>query len=264
MSQTAYNADPDIAFAGMPVDSNSDETIDTGIALENLDFGVAAIRSDASATPQGVRVARRNQATAVFSADLVTSNSVAAVVNGVALTATVFATDHATTMAALGAKIVAALAALTVPIVATATVGGASNRTLTIDAVDASLLLTAFVVTLGASQATVTLTNQTSDAAKDFQGIVRQAQIPPRRSDGLNGYAITDSVPVVRQGRIWVPVSHAVVEGDDVYIDYQAGKEGQFTNQTTAPNVGPLTGCKFRGTYDTTGLSLAPMEVNLP
>lgn len=263
MSQTTYNADPDTAFAGMPVDAASDETLDTGFAIENLDFGVAAIRSDNSATPQGVRIARQNQALIVFSADLITANVINVTINGAAISPVTFATSHAATMAAVGAAIVAALAALATPITATATVNGASNRTLQIDAIDASLSVTSAVVTAGASQATTTLTNQTSDLAKDFQGIVRQTSIPPRRTDGLNGYGITDSVPVVRQGRIWVPISHDVAEGDAVYIDYQSGHEGQFTNQSTAPNVS-IPNALFRGTYVASGLSLAPLEVNLP
>jgi hypothetical protein len=264
MSQTTYNQDFDVAFAGMPVDAEGVEYAETKLALESLDYGKAAMKADVTTTyPNGVRMPKRNQAAAVFSADLVTSNSVAATVNGVALTATVFATDHATTMAALGAKIVAALLALPTPIVATATVGGASNRTLTIDAKDAHVLLASFVVTLGGSQATVTLTNLTSDLAAQFLGILRHSSQPPRTSDGLNGYAANDAVAVVRQGRIWVPISANVSEGDAAYIDFTAaGGEGKFTNVTTAPNVGPVG--VFRADAVTTGLGLAKLEVNLP
>lgn len=260
--QLSYSQSFDQAFAGMPVDADSNEFADSQLALEPLDFGFAAMRADVSTYPNGARGPKRNQATAVFSADLVTSNSVAGTVNGVALTATVFATDHATTMAALGAKIVAALAALTVPIVATATVGGASNRTLTIDAKDAHVLLASFVVTLGGSQATVTLTNGTSDTVDQFLGILLHSNQPPR-PDGTKGYAANDAVATVRQGRIWSPISHDVVEGDAVYIDFQAGSEGKFTNQTTAPNLA-VTRAKFRKTALSSGLGLAQVEANLP
>jgi hypothetical protein len=258
--QTNYGFDMDVAFAGMPVDAASNEFAQTKLALESLDFGKAAMRADVSTYPNGVRTARRNLATAVFSADLVTSNSVAGSVNGVALTATVFATDHATTMAAIGAKVVAALLAL--GITAVATVGGASNRTLTIAATDGSVLLASFVVTLGGSQATVTLSNVTSDTVAQFAGVLLHTSQPPRTSDGLPGYAANDAVACLRQGRIWVPITANVSEGEDAYVDFASGSEGKFTNVSTAPNVGPVG--KFIGDAVTTGLGLAKLEVNLP
>lgn len=256
--QLSYSQTFDTAIEGMLVDANSDEQVDTALAVENLDFGRAVFRSNDSAKPNSVHQPKRNSATAVFSADLVTSNSVAAVVNGVALTATVFATDHATTMAALGAKVVAALLAL--GITATATVGGASNRTLTIVAKDGHVLLSAFVVTLGGSQATVTLTNGTADTIANFLGITRHSQQPPR-TDGTKGYATKDAVAVVRQGRVWCPVTATVLEGDAVYVDFTTGNEGKFTNVTTAPNVA-IPRASFR--KGAASGALAPVEVNLP
>lgn len=260
--QLTYALDPDVAYAGLPVNAEL-EVIESAIALESMNFGYAALRADNADHQDSVRTARRNQVTLVFSADIITSNSIAGTVNGVALTATVFATDHATTMAALGAKIVALLAALATPIVATATVGGASNRTLTIDAEDGSLLAASFVITAGSSQATITITNQTSDLAAQFLGILRFSNQPPRRSDGLAGFAAGDAVPVVRRGIVWVPITSDVAEGAAAYIDYTAGNEGKFTDVTTAPNLAVPTGI-FRKAAVASGLSLAQLEINLP
>ncbi len=90
-----------------------------------------------------------------FSGALVTSNSVAGTVNGVSLSATVFTSDSATTLAAIGVKIVAALAGLGSPITAAYVVSGNTIR-ITRTTPNLSVVLSAFVVTLGAGQATAT------------------------------------------------------------------------------------------------------------
>ena len=132
-----------------------------------------------SQTPKPARIAigkrASNQAavkTITFSADLITSNSVAGKVNGTSLTATVFATDHATTMAAIAAKIAA------IDGVASATVGGSGNRVITVTATAGySLTLADFAVTLGASQATVALATTTAGrtAASELDILVASA-----------------------------------------------------------------------------------------
>ncbi len=111
--------------------------------------------------PSAVRVAIRDAAVAtvkkiIFDADLVTLNVINGTVNGTALSATTFATDHLTTMNAIAAKIDA------IEGVASATVGGSGNREITVTAtVEWELTLTGFVVTLGAGQAAVTYSTTT-------------------------------------------------------------------------------------------------------
>lgn len=97
--------------------------------------------------------------TITFSGDLVASNSVACTIDGVALSATVFATDHLTTMNALATKIAATAG------VATATVGGSGNRVITCTAAVAGVpfTITGVVVTLGASQATAAIATSTAN-----------------------------------------------------------------------------------------------------
>lgn len=100
---------------------------------------------------EGSRVAQVQ--TITFSADLITSNVINGSVDGTALSATTFATDHATTMAAIATKIAATAG------VSTATVGGSGNRVITVTAQSAGVpfTLSGFAVTLGASQATVAI-----------------------------------------------------------------------------------------------------------
>lgn len=85
----------------------------------------------------------------IFSADLIASNSVAGTVNGVALTATVYGTSNAATLAAVAVKIAAVAG------VARAVALTNSIRVYPSNA-NGIVTLTSFAVTLGASQATVT------------------------------------------------------------------------------------------------------------
>lgn len=95
-----------------------------------------------------------NAAIITLSADLVTSNVINGTVNGVAISQVTFATDHATTMGLLAA----AIAALTG--VATAVVFGTGSRKIKLVTADNAVPITeiTLVVTLGASQATITPT----------------------------------------------------------------------------------------------------------
>jgi len=259
--QLSYNMDMNQAIAGMPVDATFDaKAVESALAIEKLDFGFAAFKSTSSANPRGVRNPKRNAPVITYSADLVTSNVVNGFVNGVALAPRTFATDHLTTITAHANDIVAAL--LAQGIVATFALSG-SNRIITFTVTDANVLFATFVVTAGASQATVTFSHGTSDTISRFAGILRYGVQQPRTSDGLAGYAPYDAVPVVRRGKIWVPITSDVADGADAYVDMTSGNEGKLTDVTTAPNFA-LTGVKFKGAWPTAGLGLAQVEMNLP
>jgi hypothetical protein len=83
-------------------------------------------------------------------ADLITANSIIATVNGATPTATVFGTDHATTMLAFAAKLQA------LSTVKTATVTAARVITIVAEDQENAPAITNAAVTLGATQATVT------------------------------------------------------------------------------------------------------------
>lgn len=117
--------------------------------------------------PVYIRYAGKKQVqTIVFSADIVASNSIAGVVAGTALTATVFDTNNATTLTALAAKIAAQ------PNITSAASDGTRTITVTSDQ-DETIALTGFVVTLGASQATVEITETTAGIPLADRGKVR-------------------------------------------------------------------------------------------
>lgn len=112
--------------------------------------------------------------TLTFSGNLVSSNVVNGVVNGFALSATTFATDHATTMGAIATKIAA------VSGVDSATVSG--NTIVVVSDADVDLELHGFIVTAGASQATVTYpTTSTQD------GILLENAVFEKKQDTVDG-----------------------------------------------------------------------------
>lgn len=104
--------------------------------------------------------------TIVFSADIVASNSIACSVNGDALTATVYATSNAATLTAFAAKIEAHEDVLTAV--------SDGTHTITVTSVSAvAITFTGPTVTLGASQATATITTTVAGVAGD-QGVFRK------------------------------------------------------------------------------------------
>lgn len=92
--------------------------------------------------------------TITFSDVLVTSNVINFRINGVAATATTFATDHNTTMAALATKIATEFSS----VVYSASAAGNVITVIPRES-NAAVRITNVVVTLGASQATATIAN---------------------------------------------------------------------------------------------------------
>jgi hypothetical protein len=134
-------------------------------------------------------------------------------------------------------------------------VGGAGNRTLTIVTENVTVDVNNAVVTGGASQAGIVVTNSSGDTAATVRGIALHEQ-----KESLVGYEATDTVNTLRRGRAWVPVVDTVADGDDVYVSYAAGSEGKFRNDST--NAIQVTSAKFRSAA-TTG-QLALVEINQP
>lgn len=100
--------------------------------------------------------------TVVLDADLVSSNSIAVSLNGTTVTGSPFtyASSHLSTMTTI------ANAIASMPNIASATVGGANNRTITvIGDPNQNGVVNSFVVTLGASQATATITETLQDVS---------------------------------------------------------------------------------------------------
>lgn len=248
MSQLTYSQTMPSAYAGMKADAGFGY-VESKAAAGNVDFGYGVVNGNVSAG--AAKTPKRNTNTLAGSAVLVASNVVNGTVNGVALSATTFATSSAATLAVIAGKIDALL--LTLGIVAVSTVSG--NDIITV-AKDANLIFTSFVITAGASQGTFTPALTTADF---FRGVAIHTH-KERRADGLVGYAPGDAVSILRKGRVWVKVNNAVAENETAFcVLVDSGEEGLFTNVSTG-NI--VTGGKFMSAAADNGLAI--LEINLP
>lgn len=246
--QTAVTTVFRTAIAGMSAfASNIKDVIRSAVAaqVETIGFGEGVVL-DAGG---GVRRARAGVATITLSGPLVTANVFAAniVVNGVltALTATTFATDSATTLAAIAAKI-AAISGIASAVVAGNTIVVTGNA-------NTDIRVTGAVVTAGASQATVTVPYTSSDV---FKGI---AVRDPMRENNL-GFVRYDEVGYAeRTMGFWVPISENVSAGDTALLDLASATLGQF-KKTAGSTL--ATGGKFLNAGTSGGLAI--LVLNLP
>ncbi len=248
--QTDYNHSNGLSIDGQILDGRP-SVIESPAAFEGVAFGRGIVSANGS---DSVRTPRRNTAAIVEDGDLVTSNKVNGKINGVAIAEVTFASTHAATQALVKTAIETVLTGL--GITATVTVGGASNRTITIVAEDANILFSDWAVTAGSSQAGITHTYTTADP---FRGVAAVTQKQPHA--GVARYEATETVHCLRRGLVAVRVNGAVAAADsDAYLVVAtSGKEGYFTTTSTG-NIGPVG--KFRSTAADQGL--AKLELNLP
>ena len=254
MSQTSYDINQAEAYAGMKVDSRFD-TVESKLAEvpsgSGIAFGLGLMSGNDDAVNQ-VRKPSKTKSILSIDADLITANSTIATVNGNDTPAVVFATDHATTMAALAVAIAALDGVLS------AVVSAARDITIIGEngvAIDASA-----VTTLGASQGTWT---QVQSDPGVFRGVAVHRHVSKALSTGVAQYEDTDAVDVLRVGEIWMPyVAAATPAADDaLYVNLAvAGEEGKATN-VSSNNIA-VPGGKIREVNTT--LKLLKANINLP
>lgn len=249
MSQGAYNINMTEAFEGLLVDSR-ENTIESHPANGAIPFGYGVV-SDPGDANEAVTVPGSDVATIVWDADFVTGNSITVTVNGESTGAVAFDTDHATTVEAVRA----AIAGLSTVKEATRTDTGGDDRTIRIETVDDVEIAVTESVTGGASQASGTITESTDNI---FMGVAVHTHKEPTNS-GSARWEDTESVSVLRQGQIHVPVSVAVANLDLAYLIVTGANAGKFTNVSSG-NL--ATGGRFRST--TSGAGIAKIDVNLP
>lgn len=230
MAQLTYSYFTPVASTGLKYDLCYDYVISCR-AFDEIPFGVGVAK--VTGVDFQVRLPQQNFATLVFSADLVASNLINGKINGVAITQVTFTSTHLNTM-----NLIAAAIELTDANV-TATVGGANDRTISIQSANGFAALAAdWLVTLGASQATVAITNTTSDT---FYGIALRQQNKmnvntPIGSAGPTPYFVDDCVNVETQGSVYVQPEDAVSSDGPVYWRFKdngAGKlRGQFRSDS--------------------------------
>ena len=211
MAQTTYTKELAPKFEGM---YTARELRSGGCAdPSGIKFGRVVCYSDATA--KAVIAPYSNQSTLVLNGDLVTSNVLAGniVVGGVTTAYTeTFASTHLATMQALAADIEAISGVLT------ATVGGASNRTITvISDPGVDVYFASGAVTLGAGQATVTLANTCTLVVA---GVAVHSE-KEENSDGVVKYrALSDAVPFLTNGDVAVRSDDALTPASTIHFRF--------------------------------------------
>jgi len=160
--------------------ASTDDVLDDWASSDDAYKAAAAIFSQTPKVPlikiglEDTRVAQVQ--TIVFSGNIITGNSIAGSVNGVALTATPFNTSNAQTLTDLAAKIQATAA------VGTAASNGTDTITVTSAKAGVTFTLSGFVITGGASQATAAITTTV-----DSHGIVEDLDEISEQDDAWYG-----------------------------------------------------------------------------
>ena len=208
------------------VASSAPEQIRPAYLQEKVIVGLGIVKSDV--TNGQYRLPNYNKTKVAFSADFVTSNSIAITVNGTAITQA-FSSNHLTTMNALIAQI-EALANISCALDATDT----NSRTFFITQTgDLDAIPTSIAVTAGASQATATVTYDTTDV---LRGIVCANQMLPEDANGLQYVDVKGQADCMTKGERFVYSETAVKPKDAVYLRYKDGGAGiavgQFRNDS--------------------------------
>ena len=184
-----------------------DELLDDGFASTDEEYKAAAAAFMQSPRPEVIKVAKKStwvaqQWTLTLSGDLITDNVITAKVNGVTVTHT-FATDHLTSMNAFAAKLQA------LPEISTAVVSGPTNRIITLTSAEAGtpFEVTDAVITLGATQASVTLAISVPN-----NGIVEDLGNIVLEDDDWYGLILTTrDTDVILQAAAWVQTQYRIL-----------------------------------------------------
>lgn len=268
--QNAYPFDMPIGIPGRIADCGFKNTL-SPMCLENIPAAIGVMKP--FNVDYKIMLPRNDTASSVFSADLITGNTVNATVNGVAITPVVFATSHLLTMQAVANAIAA------IPSVASAVVGGANDRTITvISDVGTATNITVFTVTGGASQATITTTASQSGT---FFGVTQSiynkmnAWFPytgpnlALSSGAPNPYFQGEVAPTLTQGRIYVVPETVITSNSPVYLRVAPNglntQLGAFRGDADGGScvLIPVTSAIWREGNGVVG-GIAVLELNIP
>jgi hypothetical protein len=249
MGNLNYAIDNVLGNEGMPADSGIFDVISRA-AVGELGFGKLAVQGQKDVE---CHISLAGQSVVTFSGNLVTSNVVNAKINGVAINPVTFATDNATTMAAIAEAIETADPGVE----ATVT----SANVLTVKGLNQASVITDVVVTLGAGQATATV------ALSLGRPVLGVTQYDGTRQEGLQDkkqlFRDKDAVSIRRKGRIIVKPEQAVTPESPVFVRINGtGEIGGFRADNASGNAVELaTGFKYMTTRDSNGFVV--LEVNL-
>ena len=268
MSQSSYTRAPELGYVGDVAEGLSTRELSRQ-AGEDLNFGDPLVESKDGST---VYKPLQDVFTIDLDADFVASNSIDgsfqvklgsdSAFTEIDLDPVVYATSHDNTMDLLKAEIETQLALYIDAAADVALTDATNNRQITVTVSDGYMIqvgATAFVITLGGSQAGVT---NTSDMSKEIIGFAlfkhRQNKTLLTESAYWSRY---DTVPVSKQAILWQKPAEASNTTNSVYVDFTPANRGKI--RVAAGSVAKLvSGSKFRGQADADALN--KIESNLP
>ncbi len=244
MSQTAYQLDFNAANDGQLVDRLNSKTDSLPAAHNDLPMGRLVYRTSSGEA----RLPNLTSVTLVLDADLVASNVLAGNIvvvdtDGNATTTAyteTYASSHLATMTALAVELDAIAG------IASATVGGASNRTITVVPEDGySVYFASGAVTAGSSQAGVTLA---ATEGGTFWGAAYLTEREPD-STGNTDYQDLEMVSVATRGDVWIRSDAQLTRTSSVFVRVypESGTYQKRGHLTSAAGSGPIKAVQLSG-----------------
>lgn len=262
-----YDEEQPIGQLGQLVDRR-DRLVESWAASEDIPFGRLVCRSNDPAKLATCRLPRLTTIMLVFAGDLVASNTVNGAINGEAIDPVVFASDHATTMAA----VVAAIEELDTVKRAALDDSDTDDRTILVEVIDTDGVPSAWAVTGGAGQVAID-----ASVGTNLEQVLGVATFDTTRENpGTGGakYKTGDMVAVVRRGHVWVPT---VDDGDQdaliaSVLKHQASavfggaNAGKFATAPGAESEATalLENSRFTNFDVGDSLSAGALEINFP
>lgn len=127
--------------------------------------------------------------------------------------------------------------------------------------VDADMLVARLVVP-GASDDSCKVPAASGDVAKALGVTVYLAFEQFPAEDGTNEIEQNDVAQIAFKGDVWVDVEDAVTAGDQPFVNFQNGNEGQFRSDAAGGDAEAVPNARYL--TSTSGAGLAKVRLNFP
>lgn len=258
--QTSYNFLMNQAVgAGQIYDIGFNNVLSPVTPLETIYMGLGVAK--VIGQDMQVRLPHIDIVAVQASTALSAANSTVVTLNGVPLTAVVYATSNAATLTAIAAAIAAQ------PFIASAVSNGTDTITIT---AQQGYAVSATFATTGGSAVTWTSTYSNDNV---FYGVAlyiqnRQNLLGPQGSLGGQPYVPGDAVPCMTRGRVWVTAENNVTSDSPVYWriapTLSFPRVGGFRSDSDGGNAILLPSNQIRWLIGASAGNLAVLDINQP
>ena len=255
--QTSYSQAAPIAYLGMKADSRFDH-VESKVALEEIPVGYVVTK--ALGLDKTVMLPAKNKAVQTFDIAFEASNSCVITINTVALTAVVYASSAAATIAAVAAMIATATGVKS-------STANSSAKTITTIMLPGYTIAIDAVVTGGTNQPVdTTVYSSANDFAKDGGIALHSHTLEQDDDTGIVAYAAAETVSVLRQGATYCMAEAAMTSDSDVYVRFTGATTGKYLGAVRADSDSDScvlwTGARVKNAVTVAGP--VEIEINLP